>query len=123
MGRVATDRWLLFLLLLQTIFGSLWYTSAVVQVATNCHEQIAKVVLAASCGCLLLVAWTQNAHSMGLSGVAGALILDDLVISWFVLRSSMRITEDKMGAFLRSLIDIPLYGRGSCLANNGPNAG
>ena len=48
LGRFHTDPFLLNLLLLQMLIGSLWFTSSVVPAATNNHQGIAKVILLAS---------------------------------------------------------------------------
>ena len=54
LGKLQTDPVLLNILLVQMLLGAFWYTSAIVPVAINKHEGIAKLILGASCLALAL---------------------------------------------------------------------
>lgn len=100
-----TDTVLLDLMLLLVIFSSLWMTSLTALVATNQHQRITPLYLAATFGALGL-AWAL-AHPFGLRGVAVALIAGEILIASTVLRTSLKFLGDTFGGFARSMFTVP----------------
>lgn len=107
LAALRTDPVLLNLLLVQMLIGALWYTSSVVPAATNRHQRIAQVILAASGASLALSFVLMRLPFLGLRGAAWALIAGDSVIAAFVLKVSLRLTEDTFPAFVRSMAKFP----------------
>jgi O-antigen/teichoic acid export membrane protein len=107
LGKVHTDPLLLYILLLQMLLAVFWYTSAVVALAINKHEGIAKAILAASCVALLLAYFLMRLPFLGLRGAALALVVGDLITAAVVLRTSLRLIGDTPGEFFRSMFDFP----------------
>jgi len=108
LDKFHTDPVLLNLLLFQMLIGSLWVTSAVVPAATNNHQGIAKVILAASITSLVLAYPLMKIGPLGLRGAAVALVLGDVFIASYVLRTSLRLVEDTVPNFCRSLLEVPI---------------
>jgi len=113
-NKLATDPILLDLLLLQVLTAALWYTSSVVPAATNNHAGIAKVIVFAAVASLLLSYPLMKVDSLGLRGAAVALFLGDAFTACFVLRVSLKLSEDNIRDFLKSFLQIPavVYRRG-----------
>jgi len=107
LGKIQTDPVLLYFLLLQMFIGSLWFTSLVVPAATNNHRQVAKVVLGASVMSLVLSYPLMKIDILGLRGAAIALVLGDILIALFVFKTSLRLVEDTVPNFFRSLLEVP----------------
>lgn len=103
---VPTDRVLLFIMLAQMILSAFWFTSSVVPISVNKHQRIAKAMLGASVAALVL-AWLLMAHTRaGLRGAALALTFADLATAWYVVHDSLKLVQDNLGDFTRSLFDI-----------------
>ena len=96
---------LLFLLLLSVFFYSLWSTSSTLIAAINQHRRLAVYYLVAT-GVTLVVTYAM-AREYGLLGAAGSLILSELIMDTYVLPTSLRISQDTWGGFLRSMGQIP----------------
>ena len=96
---------LLFLLLLSVLFYSLWSTSSTLIAAINQHRRLAAYYIVAT-GFTLLVTYVM-AREYGLLGAAGSLIVSELIMDTYVLPTSLRISHDTWGRFLRSMSDIP----------------
>lgn len=107
LGRVPTDPLLLKILLLQMLLGAFWYTSSIVPVAINRHEELARKILLATAGTLVLSWALMSMPLLGLRGAAIALVVGDLVTVLFVLRTSLRLAEDTLKGFLQSLLANP----------------
>jgi O-antigen/teichoic acid export membrane protein len=105
-GKVPTDPVLLNLMLLQMLISAFWFTSSVVPMATNQHQRMARVMLAATCLALALAWLLMRVHSLGLRGAAIALAAGDLVTASYVLRESLHLLDDNMVAFTRSMLDL-----------------
>jgi O-antigen/teichoic acid export membrane protein len=106
-GQVQTDPVLLNILLVQMLVGTLWFTSSVVPVATNNHQGIAKTILSACCFQLILAYLLMKVPFLGLRGAAIALVIGDIAIALFVLRTSLRLVDDTFERFLRSMFELP----------------
>ena len=107
LGKIHTDPILLDLFLVQLLIAAFWYTSSVVPVAVNKHEGVARVVLIASVMSLVISVPLMSIERLGLRGAAIALIVGDAFTTAFVLRTSLRIAEDNLGKFSRSLFEVP----------------
>ncbi len=104
-GKVPPSRGLLAVLLLAVVLYSLWSTSNAMLTATNRHQRVAGIFLAATA---LTVAGTwAMAVRFGLFGAAWSLLLSELLMSAYVLPATLRLAEDDLPAFARSLLDLP----------------
>jgi O-antigen/teichoic acid export membrane protein len=110
-GKVPTDPVLLNLMLLQMVVYAFWFTSSVVPMAINQHQRMAGVMLAATCAALLLSWFLMHIPALGLRGAAMALVMGDSVTAIYVLRESLRLLQDDVGGFFRSMVDLSLLRR------------
>lgn len=106
-GKVPTDPVLLNLLLIQMLIGAFWFTSSVVPAATNNHQGIARVMLAAAALSLLLSYPLMNVNSLGLRGAAIALIIGDALTAPYVLHTSLVLVQESLSDFCKSLLEVP----------------
>jgi O-antigen/teichoic acid export membrane protein len=98
---VSAFRWLLLVI----IANSFWNTSSVATMASNNHQRIAAAYFAATAaatvvGYLLL-------QRFGLSGAAMALLIVDITVGWFVVKSSLTQLDESLRQFLRALLRVP----------------
>jgi O-antigen/teichoic acid export membrane protein len=104
-GHVPPSRRLLSILLLVVLVYSLWSTSSTLMTATNQHQRLAAIYLAATTltcvGCYFFARW------YGLYGAAAALLLSELTMNLYVLPASLRIAHDTFPAFLASMFTVP----------------
>ncbi len=60
----------------------------------------------------MLLAWfLMHVPSLGLRGAAVALVVGDFVTAMYVLRESLRLLQDDLGGFFRSMADLSLLRR------------
>lgn len=104
-GKVPPSRPLLSILLLVVIVYSLWSTSSTIMTATNQHKRLAAVYVSAT-AVTVLVTWLL-ARRYGLYGAAWSLLVSELLMTFYVLPSTLRIAQDTFFGFLRSLLDVP----------------
>lgn len=104
-GKVPPSRPLLSILLLVVIVYSLWSTSSTIMTATNQHKRLAAVYVSAT-AVTVLVTWLL-ARRYGLYGAAWSLLVSELLMTFYVLPSTLRIADDTFFGFLRSLLDVP----------------
>ena len=104
-GKVPPSRGLLSILLIVVVFYSLWNTSSAIMRATNQHERLAGIFVAASGVCVLLTLLT--ARLWGLDGAAGSLVLCEMTMCAYVLPRALRIVDDTFPEFARALLDVP----------------
>jgi O-antigen/teichoic acid export membrane protein len=114
---VPLDPLCFHILLLVTIASSLWYASAVVQMSANKHSRLAFVYLGATV--LSCIAGYALTRKLGLAGAATALLVIDVVMCGYVLRTSLRQMQDTPGDFLRSVFGSAPYFVRPLLANCG----
>jgi O-antigen/teichoic acid export membrane protein len=104
-GRVIMDvgafRWLL----LGIVANSFWYTSSVVTIASNTHQRVAALYLAGTAGSLVLARYLMP--HFGISGAGMALLIVDITVGWFVVKSSLVALEDGLRQFLKGLLRVP----------------
>jgi O-antigen/teichoic acid export membrane protein len=110
-GKVPTDPVLLYIMLLQMVVSAFWFTSAVVPLAINQHQKMARAMLIATCLALVLAWLLMHVSALGLRGAAIALVLEDLFAATYILRDSLRLLGDNLGDFARSMVDVSLLQR------------
>ncbi|HEX3572883.1 MAG TPA: lipopolysaccharide biosynthesis protein [Acidobacteriaceae bacterium] len=104
-GHVPPSRGLLTVLLVGVVIYALWSTSSTLMTATNQHQRLAVIYLAATavtCAACFAGAWVA-----GLYGAAAALLLAELAMNFYVLPASLRIAHDTFPAFLASMRHYP----------------
>jgi O-antigen/teichoic acid export membrane protein len=110
-GKVPTDPVLLNIMLLQMVVSAFWFTSSVVPMAINKHQRMARAMLTATCVALVLAWVLMHVPALGLRGAAIALVAGDLFTAVYVLRESLRLLDDNLGEFARSMLDLSLLQR------------
>jgi O-antigen/teichoic acid export membrane protein len=104
-GHVPPSRGLLSILLLVVIVFALWSTSSTLMTATNQHQKLAVVYLAATSVtcvlCFFLARWK------GLYGAAVTLLIAELAMNFYVLPASLRIAHDTFPSFMASMMHYP----------------
>ena len=105
LGKVPASPWLVGILLVVVVFYSLWSTSMTLVQAINKHEKLATVYsIATGVTC---VATYFSARAGGLYGAAASLLLSELIMDWYVVPESLRISQDTWGPFLLALLHFP----------------
>ncbi len=105
---VAMDHRLFYLLLLEVLANSLWFTSAIVPIACNRHERQAIVYLIATA--LSLPSAYFLMMRFGLAGAGISLLLVDLCMIFYVLHHSLALLHDSPRDFVRALFRAPSLG-------------
>jgi O-antigen/teichoic acid export membrane protein len=104
-GHVPPSRGLLAILLLVVIVFALWSTSSTLMTATNQHQRLAVVYLAATVVtcvmCFFFAKW------QGVYGAAAALLISEVAMNMYVLPESLRIAHDSFAGFLASMGQYP----------------
>ena len=105
-GHVPPSRGLLSIMLLVVVVYALWITSATLMTSTNRHQRLAAFYLmstAVTClACFFMSIW------MGLFGAAAALLISELIMTFYVLPNSLRMAHDKFLDFMVSMLHYPL---------------
>jgi O-antigen/teichoic acid export membrane protein len=103
-GKVMILSYHLLLLFLVSIpFNALWTTSSVVLIASNQHEGLAKrYVLATS---MAAIACGVLSFYFGIEGAAVSVTIADLILIPYVLKQSLRLTEDSYKDFIPGVIE------------------
>lgn len=104
-GRVPPSRDLLSILLAGVGLFALWSTSSTLMAATNQHQRLAAIYLAATS--LTCVACYFLAQWKGLYGAAAGLLLSELAMNAYVLPASLRIAHDTFPAFMAGMLSYP----------------
>lgn len=104
-GQVTPDGNFIRLMLAVIFANSLWYTSSVVMLAMNRHQQMALIYLIGT-GLSLLLA-VALIPIFGLDGAALGLLAIDVAMSVYVVRNSLKLLNDGFGDFLRSVLVPP----------------
>lgn len=105
-GRIVTDPWLFFTLLLVTLLGSIWSVSYVVPLSINKHQSTAFTFIFATVGALLLA--KVLIEPMGAMGAGVALLVGEAVMVVFVLTRSLTLLHDHLPPFLVQLLTPPV---------------
>ena len=105
---VAMDHRLFYLLLLEVLANSFWFTSAIVPIACNRHERQAIVYLSSD-GSLPAFRIFPDVR-FGLAGAGISLLLVDLCMIFYVLHHSLALLHDSPRDFVRALFRAPSLG-------------
>ncbi len=103
---VQFDATCFHILLFVTFVNSLWFTSSVVPMSTNTHHRITLAFVALS-SISLGLGWVL-VHQRGMSGAAIALLFTDILMTYIVLRTSLRQLQQSLGDFIRAILIFPL---------------
>jgi len=98
---VDAFRWLL----VGIVANSFWYTSLVVTVASNTHERVAALYLAGTAGSLILARYLMP--HLGIKGAAMSLLVIDIALGWYVVRTSLASLGDRVTDFGAALLQLP----------------
>ncbi|MDE1160506.1 MAG: polysaccharide biosynthesis C-terminal domain-containing protein [Acidobacteriaceae bacterium] len=104
-GHVPPSKGLLAILLGVVVCYSLWSTSSTLLAATNQHQKLSVYYIIAT-GLTVIFTYVLARH-YGLFGAASSLILGELIMNYYVLPTSLKLTHDNLPDFIRSLWDIP----------------
>jgi O-antigen/teichoic acid export membrane protein len=106
---VSFDARCFHVLLLVVVTSSLWDTSSVIAMSINAHFRIA-LTYSAAAALTLAMAWILVAP-LGTVGAAIALFATDGWMTWLVLRTSLRQTQDDLKSFVAALFTFPRFRR------------
>lgn len=98
-GNVVLDRSLLLLFLVSAVLNSLWFICSGLLMGANRHSGLAKWYLASTA--LSLVLAIPLVRGLGISGIAWAMILCELLLVPFTLKEACSVLEQPLGQFLR----------------------
>lgn len=104
-GHVPPSRPLLAILLLVVVIYALWSTSSTLATATNQHQRLASWYVAGT-GVTVVFTYLFALH-FGLYGAAASLILSEVIMNFYVLPASLRLSHDTFPAFIASLLHYP----------------
>jgi len=104
-GKVVMDFDVFYIMLAVIVVNSTWLTSSVVPSATNRHQKVAvcfvfSTISAVALACILT-------PRLGLPGTALSMLLADLVMMVFVVRTSLTLLQDDFSSFLHQVISLP----------------
>jgi len=103
-GRIVMDvsafRWLLLVI----IANAFWNTSSVATMASNKHQRIAAAYFAATAVATVVAYFLLQ--RFGLSGAAMALLIVDITVGWFVVKSSLAELDEGLRQFLGALFRV-----------------
>jgi O-antigen/teichoic acid export membrane protein len=106
-GKVPTDSVLLYIMLAQLLVSSFWYTSSVIPISINKHQTMARVLVISSFLGLLIAAVLMKVPVLQLRGAALGLVVGDVINVLFILRISLRLLDDNLADFARSMLSVP----------------
>ena len=104
-GKVEMDFNVFYIMLAVIIANSTWLTSSVVPSATNKHQKIAICFVISTVAAIALAAVLTP--RMGLPGTALSMLLVDIVMTMFVIRTSLILLEDNFSSFVYQLVSLP----------------
>jgi O-antigen/teichoic acid export membrane protein len=102
-GRIVMDVPAFYILLVVVLFNSTWNASSAVPLAANKHQRLAIVYLV--CTSLSLVVGYPLVEHFDLRGAGGALLLCEIIMSFYVVRMSNELLSDRWPQFAASMID------------------
>ncbi len=109
--KVVMDHRLLYVLLMEVLANSFWFTSSIVPLACNRHQRQAVVYLVATAVSLpaayLLMSW------LGLVGAGISLLIVDLCMVGYVLHHSLALLNDTLFNFSCALFRAPSLSAGN----------
>jgi len=106
-GHITMDSRLFIMLLFVALINSFWFMSLMVSYATNRHQQIAIAYILVN---IMVVGISYGAcRVFGLEGVAGMLIIAEVIMSLYVLPKSLNLVEDHWLKFVRAMGSPPWF--------------
>lgn len=99
--KVSPGRDLLGLLLLGVVINSFWLTSSTLLAAINRHQKLALLYLIGTSASLVLAIYLTRVW--GLDGAAGAMLLNEMVMVYYVFPTTLALVGDTPGAFVRAM--------------------
>jgi O-antigen/teichoic acid export membrane protein len=103
--KVIMDHHLFYLLLIEVLANSFWFTSAIVPLSCNRHQRQAVVYLVATAASLPTAYFLMSLF--GLVGVGISLLMVDLCMIGYVLHHSLGLLDDNLIDFSRALFRAP----------------
>lgn len=103
-GKVEASLGLILAFVSGTLLRSAWYTSSVVLLATNSHKGFAKRLLFSSV--VMIIPGVILCRLFGLPGLPIATMLRDILITWYVLKSSCELIDDSCRRFLIDILTL-----------------
>ena len=94
---------LLLLFLLPIPFNALWFTSSVIHMASNQYEKLAVRYLVAMV--LAIIGCGVLSQLFGIKGAAVSTLISDIVLIPFVLKHSLRLTNDTWPGFKKGIAE------------------
>jgi O-antigen/teichoic acid export membrane protein len=104
-GHVPPSRGLVSILLLVVIANSLWSTSSTLLAAVNQHQRLAAWYLFGTS--ITVVLTYLLAKHLGLYWAAASLLVSELVMNFYVLPATIRLSHDTPAAFFASMLHYP----------------
>lgn len=104
-SKVTVDASFLHIMLTVIVTNSFWYTSSIVPIAINQHRRMALRYLISTSLAVLLARWLTV--QFGLNGAAVALLSVDVLMSLYVVKTSLALLHDNFASFLTSLFVPP----------------
>lgn len=105
-GKLVIDPRVFQIMLLVIVANSLWLTSSIALLATNNHKKTALYYIAGTVLSLLLAIWITP--KLGLIGTALCVLLTDVIMSTYVVKTSLALLQDKFSNFAIAVITPPL---------------
>jgi O-antigen/teichoic acid export membrane protein len=106
-GTVEMDPAVFGLLLAVVLPAGLWMSSLNVVYATNRHQRVAVAYILTNLA-LVLCAY-ELAKPFQLRGVAAAVLLADLFMTLYVVRTSLNLLNERALAFVRAIFTVPAF--------------
>lgn len=104
-GEVVMDVSVFRIMLVVIIANSLWLTSSIVLLATNNHRKTALYYITGTGMSLLLAIWITP--QLGLIGTALCVLFTDILMSTYVVKTSLALLKDHFNNFLLSVLTPP----------------
>lgn len=105
-GKLIIDTRVFHIMLLVIVANSLWLTSSIVLLATNNHQKTALYYITGTVLSLLLAIWITP--QLGLIGTALCVLLTDVIMSTYVVKTSLALLQDKFNSFAIAVVTPPL---------------
>jgi O-antigen/teichoic acid export membrane protein len=106
-GKIPTDPVLLNIMLFQLLVSAFWFTSSVIPISINKHQSMARLLVVSSTVSLLIAAALMKVPALQLRGAALGLVIGDAINALYILRISLRLLDDNLPAFVRSMFSLP----------------
>ncbi len=105
-GKLVIDTRVFRIMLVVIVANSLWLTSSIALLATNNHRKTALYYIAGTVLSLLLAIWITP--QKGLIGTALCMLFTDVIMSTYVVKTSLTLLQDKFSNFAIAVVTPPL---------------